>query len=92
MSGYVLTAREFDTIDAFHTMDGGEHSLACLGLRMGVTLACIEKRIDRMRRRGLIDAREIPQRGGRKRYILARVSEHGERAFQMDYAMMAVAS
>ena len=92
MSIATLPERWFDTIDAIYTLDGGEHSIATLAQRMGVTLKCMEKRIDRMRKRGLLDAREIPQSGGRPRYVLVRISDVGAASFQYAYDAMAVSA
>ncbi len=87
-----LTQREFDTIDAIHTLDGGEHTLAALAVRMRVSVDCIEKRVDRMRKRGLMDARTIEASGDIRQHIVVCVTDAGERLFLETYEGMAVAS
>lgn len=92
MSLPVLTEREFDTIDAFHTLDGGEHSLPALANRMGVSYGCMERRIGRMRKRGLVVSRREPSSERGFDPVLVRVSELGEFLFARAYDAMLAAS
>lgn len=74
------------------SLDGGEHSIPALAARMGVSYACMERRVGRMRKRGLVVSRRVGTGEPGFDPVLVRVSELGEFVFGRALDEMAVAS
>lgn len=87
-----LSANEFDTIDAFHTLDGEWHTIREVSDRIGIKYNSADRRMQYMTKRGLIERRHKGY-GRDCRASEVRVTQLGHELFQVELdAMVQVAA